>query len=250
MKKYGRCRLCGEHRELTFEHIPPQGAFNKGSIRLHGYDNMFNEQSVLYGKSSKSPRGAGRHTLCAQCQTRTGSWYARYYIDFAHEMHRNLSDLKQPHHTYHISPFKVLKHALTMFASLESTDYLLDIPKYRAYLLNPSSREMPDGCNVYLYCHIDQGVSRLNGWSVQSDGPGHMVQCWEMAYAPIGLVMCFYRGKPHPYLKCITDWCSYGEDEIAEVRMRPFVLTIPKDFREGMSANYDKVFDINKRQIF
>lgn len=210
---------------------------------------MYNEQSLLYGKSSKSPRGAGKHTLCDSCQKRTGNWYARYYIEFANEMKRNLEDFKLPHHTYRIRPFRVLKHALTMFASLESTDYLLENRQFRAHLLDPFNREFPNGCNVYLYCHIDHKVSRLNGWSAQSDGPGPMVQCWEMAYIPVGLVMTFSGGKPHPFLRDITDWCRYGVDEVAEVRMRPYVLTFPKDFREGISANYDMAFDINKKRV-
>lgn len=32
-KIYGMCRLCGENKELTFEHVPPETVFNKGAVR-------------------------------------------------------------------------------------------------------------------------------------------------------------------------------------------------------------------------
>ena len=31
-KTYGICRLCGENKELTFEHVPPETVFNKGAV--------------------------------------------------------------------------------------------------------------------------------------------------------------------------------------------------------------------------
>ena len=32
-KIYGICRICGENKELTFEHVPPETVFNKGAVR-------------------------------------------------------------------------------------------------------------------------------------------------------------------------------------------------------------------------
>lgn len=32
-KKYGICRICGEQKELAFEHIPPETVFIKGAVR-------------------------------------------------------------------------------------------------------------------------------------------------------------------------------------------------------------------------
>ncbi len=30
---YGICRLCGENKKLTFEHVPSETVFNKGAVR-------------------------------------------------------------------------------------------------------------------------------------------------------------------------------------------------------------------------
>jgi hypothetical protein len=70
-----------------------------------------------------------------------------------------------------------------------------------------------------------------------------------MSAFPIGLVMCFSTEKPHRALERITDFCKYGVDEFVEIRMRPYILTFPNDFRQAISANYDKVYDINGSQI-
>ena len=34
VKHPGTCRLCGEFKDLTPEHIPPKNAFNKSTITL------------------------------------------------------------------------------------------------------------------------------------------------------------------------------------------------------------------------
>ena len=31
-KPLGHCHLCGQYGELTFEHIPPRGAYNKHPV--------------------------------------------------------------------------------------------------------------------------------------------------------------------------------------------------------------------------
>lgn len=32
LKREGICRICGEHKRLTFEHVPPQSAFNSNPV--------------------------------------------------------------------------------------------------------------------------------------------------------------------------------------------------------------------------
>lgn len=250
-KKYrtdGRCRLCGEHRQLTFEHVPPRGAFNDRPVRIQKYDQQINERSPLYGSYSKAPRGSGDHVLCVQCQTRTGTWYARHYVEFAHEVKRNLDRRDLSHHTYRIRPFRVLKHALTMFAAVESSSWLLDMPGYKSYLLDPNSRSLPDSLRLYFYCNTT-GNSRLNGWSVQRMENGVIIQCAEVSSYPVGLVLSFQPKVPHPFLTDITAFATFSDEEVSDVRIRPFMMSFPEGFFQGISVNYQTVLDINGRRL-
>lgn len=243
-KNVGQCRLCGEHRKLTFEHIPPRGAYNDQAIRIQGYDQLMDEQSIHYGKYSKAPRGSGKYALCPPCQTQTGDWYARHYIKFAKEVYRNLDTRGLRHHSYVIQPFRVLKHALTMFACVESTSGIVSRKDYQRYLLDPKCRQRPSGIRVYFYCNVS-GISRLNGWSMQRMENGVIIQCSEVSSFPIGLLLSYDGAKPFPWLEDITDFSTYGEDEVAEVRIRPYILHFPKGPFQAMSANYQRVVDIN-----
>ena len=42
MKKavYGKCHICGEYGELSFEHIPPQAALNKGQVKAYSGEEI------------------------------------------------------------------------------------------------------------------------------------------------------------------------------------------------------------------
>ncbi len=40
MKNYGKCHLCGKQSKLTFEHIPPQKAYNDKRVRAIAGETM------------------------------------------------------------------------------------------------------------------------------------------------------------------------------------------------------------------
>jgi hypothetical protein len=46
----GACALCGKPSNLTFEHIPPQCAFNSKPIYVQSHEHLTDENSYLYGK--------------------------------------------------------------------------------------------------------------------------------------------------------------------------------------------------------
>lgn len=60
------CRLCGELKEMTFEHIPPRSAFNDNQ-------KLFTSiQDHLDGhRYKKYPRGIGKYSLCQECNNLT-----------------------------------------------------------------------------------------------------------------------------------------------------------------------------------
>ena len=46
----GNCHLCGEFKELSFEHIPPKAAFNDRPILIQKNEHFFDKKSYVYGK--------------------------------------------------------------------------------------------------------------------------------------------------------------------------------------------------------
>lgn len=74
--KKGNCHLCGEFKELTFEHIPPKAAFNDTPILIQKHEHLFEEKSYVYGKSIRSNNGSGSYCFCKSCNNNSGNWYA------------------------------------------------------------------------------------------------------------------------------------------------------------------------------
>jgi len=75
-KNIGKCRLCSEIKKLTFEHVPPESAFNSTPIYFQKSTHLHDKNSYLYGKKIRSNRGAGGYYLCESCNNKSGSWYA------------------------------------------------------------------------------------------------------------------------------------------------------------------------------
>lgn len=224
---YGICRLCGETRKLTFEHIPPRAAFNDAQVFIQNHENLFEEGSYLYGKRRSSHRGMGRQSLCESCQTKTGGWYAKHYVEFARQaavlIHRDFK--KSPFdHCYQIQPLEVLKQALVMFASTESSRTLLDRPEYRRYLLDPYNTQFPSDFRVYLYYTLSS-THRMNGRAMVADG-ARVSHCAEISFHPIGLVLSFNKTPPHQAMVDITDFSSCAPMERKSVHVSPPVLEV------------------------
>jgi hypothetical protein len=156
----GTCAICGEHRKLSFEHVPPQSAFNNKPIFIQTYDHLLNKNSFLFGKKSKAIRGFGRYTLCESCNNNTGDWYARDFKDFAHQGMTIIENLEKPqqvvHGTYNIKPLNVLKQILAMFMSADSSGHLRSNKDLVNFILQRETVGLPPKFKVYIYSTLNQ----------------------------------------------------------------------------------------------
>ncbi len=90
-KKVGTCHICGQKKELTFEHIPPKAFFNNKTAKIIAGEEIIK----IISRDDKMPwemedskyniqqKGFGGYTLCADCNNKTGKWYAQEYISFS-----------------------------------------------------------------------------------------------------------------------------------------------------------------------
>ena len=76
--KTGQCWLCGIVGKLSFEHVPPESAFNDQRIFSDSVANILKNRNIRI-----SQRGARDYTLCERCNNSTGSWYGDvlYQVD-------------------------------------------------------------------------------------------------------------------------------------------------------------------------
>lgn len=90
-KHFGKCALCGKECELSYEHIPPEAAFNSGRSRMYsGEQILFDNDRLPWDVQGlqyvSHQQGSGKYSLCADCNSNTGSWYGDSYKDFAYSI--------------------------------------------------------------------------------------------------------------------------------------------------------------------
>src|SRR3712207_733867 len=87
MARVGICHICGASGPLTFEHVPPQKAFNNKPVIVLPFDaSHLGPDPLAHGaKGRVQQRGLGDYTLCARCNSVTGSWYGGDFVDWCYQ---------------------------------------------------------------------------------------------------------------------------------------------------------------------
>lgn len=230
-KTYGVCRLCGENKELTFEHVPPETVFNKGAVRNVSLDAIIKDTmkenklpwEINYGKGKIQQRGRGGFYLCSDCNSCTGQWYVPYYSRFVHAIQRAMRQTGEQKYESlglrikSIRPLPIFKQVMTMFCDINGGLMGDDSLKY--YLLNKTSRSFNRN-RYHLYVHIHAGtLERMNGIMVQSTNFG-IITLSEISTYPVGFTL--YIDKPKNYkpegveITSFSEW-DYGDESDVQI---------------------------------
>lgn len=128
----GICRICSKEDKLSFEHIPPEKAFNETPLKAIIGEELFKTITETKRKpwdTSKlkyepKQKGMGIYSLCEKCNNNTGHWYAQEYIKFANtiDWFYNKYDIKTNENfnfvVNEIIPLNFVKQVITMFCSI------------------------------------------------------------------------------------------------------------------------------------
>ena len=130
MSRQGKSKICGQYKNLTFEHVPPKSTFNYRPVKLvNGFELLSEDRlpwdtSGLNGKIQQ--KGKGDYYLCADCNNKTGAWYIPYYQEFVIGIYKALIgiDLSQVGgleiKTDKLRPLAIIKQILVMFCDINN----------------------------------------------------------------------------------------------------------------------------------
>lgn len=197
-KVSGKCCICGTVGPLTFEHIPPEAAFNDGKILEADAEFMLRAQTfheMMDPPKRQSQRGAGRYSLCGRCNSVTGAWYVPAYREWARQGWWNVNHnpdriMSRP---FEIEPLRVIKQIIAMFASACGPQLFEGSPNLRKFVLNQEEAGLPSGFRVFAYyMHPKSSASRQSG--ITSNGhfaePFRIHVYAEIAFPPFGYLIC------------------------------------------------------------
>lgn len=229
LKKYGICALCGNEGKLSFEHVPPQTAYNDSAIFIQNHIHLTKQSSPLYGKKMRSNRGSGGYTLCEVCNKTTGSWYVPAFSDFVHQ---GMSIIKQFKHpvpvimgTYRIKPLNVIKQILTMFLTIETGGILRADSKLTGFILGKENNMLPSRYDVYLYSTLSS-QSRMMGYSFVGGDTAEMQKWSEINFKPFGYFLTDESQPPNGRMCKITSWSNFQYDKEVSIQMATCYLRV------------------------
>ena len=224
-KKIGICRLCGMYGPLSFEHVPPEAAFNDSKyyysakmeeiIKLG--DSDFDILTFKNKKNAKKKQGGiGFYTLCVKCNNNTGSWYGNAFVEWVYQsMAIILKANRNPTLFYptFIFPLRIIKQIITMFLSVEHEGFTDRFPYFRKFILNKEDKFLPKDFRVFCYYNIEGSNRYLESNVVGHFTTGSIIKMSEITFPPLGFVLTIDSAAPDERLTEITHFSTYGFNE-------------------------------------
>jgi hypothetical protein len=268
--KLGDCRICGIYRELTFEHVPPESAFNNHRVAGKHILELINKDPDHYfdGKRYISQRGAGAYTLCKQCNNDTGAWYGDAFADLAHQSLDILKHVKGQSSLYYpfrIYPLRVIKQIITMFFSVNKDLFRLNHPDLVKFVLNKKERYLSPDIRILVYFTLGPHSRFIGGTSLgtmgsvdpdeinrdmldgmlnqyQRDYPKSLYLS-EIAFPPLGYVLSFGLEPLDNELVDISFFARYPYDDWTSIQLKlpvnPVHTWYPGDYRSKKEIQRD-----------
>lgn len=242
--KEGYCSICGEYRPLSFEHVPPKAAFNDRKIVLKSFEKALHQGLDYSPKGGRHmQRGAGYHSLCANCNNNTGAYYGRYYVDWAYQgiiFAKRTNGKGSMHLPFFIFPLRIIKQIITMFFSINGESFRKANPDLVKFVLDPYEVYLPPKYKVYCYLHTE-GVARYTGVSAKGSFSETLsfnkpLLLSELSFPPFGYLLVFDNDEPPDNrLYDITWFSRFQYNDFKDVFLRfhrlPTHLVFPGDYR-------------------
>jgi len=238
----GTCCICGAVGPLTFEHIPPEAAFNNVRILEADVEQLLAAQTLeerRNPRTTQNQRGAGSYTLCARCNSNTGAWYVPAYIRWAQQGRRNTHP--SPPYIFNrpfvIEPLPIAKQIMAMFASACGPSFFAGFSDLVRFVLNPSITGLSPEVRIFAY-YVDprSRASRQSGITGNMNIDTGVTYVYaEIAFQPFGYVLCVNSPPPHRGLLDISFMADAapGEERTLTLPLPGLQVNsvLPADFR-------------------
>jgi hypothetical protein len=172
----GTCHICGHACLLSEEHLPHKKAFNQGKTISYKMDDWLKrgENGMFRRKGPILQGGVRHHTLCEDCNNKTGHWYGDEYVKWSHAavgiLQQYFSDPdgldNDPNQKWarlafkQVYPLRFLKAVTTMIFSVNSPEFRLSHPELVAFALDKDRPGLSNRYNLFWLFYRSNGCSR------------------------------------------------------------------------------------------
>ncbi len=181
------CRICGNNRQLTKEHIPPKAAGNSDYICVH---NLY-ALSKGWSRGEIFQNGLTRSTLCRACNGKTAGYYVRAFASWtlqAGEYRAQIPEGKRIAIPFTVSALRVAKQLAVMTLAMSEPESL-DLPHFwclRKMVLCPQQRGCITAFRFFAYFHVGPPVFEGAFAAIDTHGgPSPVIFC-HVGLEPLG----------------------------------------------------------------
>lgn len=245
-KVYGKCRICGEEKQLSQEHYIPRAAGGGAKVTLYSGDELIKTLHKDEDGNDYKPRGKikqnglAEHTLCKECNELSGALYDKEFARFHNGVHHIITSSitipkGQTMEDYldgevvtmvlqDIKPFNIAKRMLVSFCSVEHPGLTDRRPEIRKAILNKDHQPNTDDFALYMSLHLGNSAYFGTVGALMNIGDRYITQ----AYAGIEneLIAFYYSGddetKALGLNNCadITPWLTrYKYNQTATIKL-------------------------------
>lgn len=254
----GNCKICGTYGQLTYEHVPPESAFNKGrfyyTAEMDKILKLGDEDfDILTLKDKKHTRkmqgGVGFYTLCKRCNNNTGLWYGAAFAEWVYQcMSIIVKSNRKPtlYYPTFIYPLRIIKQIISMFFSIKH-DYLRNDYEYLVrFVLNKEEKYLPPQVKIFVYYNIEGSNRYIGDIVIGSFNNSNSTLVSEISFPPLGFVMTLDGTCPDQRLTDISSFSEYGYNQWIDhfqkfATLPTYLPFFPTDYRskdeivEGMA---------------
>lgn len=241
----GRCHLCSCIDDLSWEHVPPESAFNDRRVVRAKQQQMFIPGPWDGRDGAVEQRGNGAFTLCEPCNRKTGKWYGREYADWAKQGLELLQRIGPENDApfsarYYGHPLRFIKQVITMFFSVNTDAFAELHPDLVKFVLNRDAKGIPPQYRLELVL-VRGPFARSSGVYGSADvATGRMEVASEVAYFPFGLLLFFdqERCERPGAIEWMANCGFYDEREVWVRTYAGYVATkYPGDYRSRQKVD-------------
>jgi hypothetical protein len=201
-------------------------------------------------------RGAGRSSLCEDCNNKTGAWYVPEYSAWAVRGIKILQQLTPMADAdaevgrkaariglVDVAPLRFMKQCITMIMASNRSRFTDAQPVLRAFILDKHSQDLPDKYRLYLALYRGP-FARSTGVSGRLDTVTREVHVIsEVAWPPFSVILSMDEKTPLMPLGDTTHFKSYSFDDRVDIELELEVgfghTPLPIDFRSQAAIDAD-----------
>ena len=235
-KKIGKCNICGQEAELTWDHVPPKFCFNTEKVKYNKILDIHNSKPL-----KESQNGVKFRSICNDCNNRLlGSKYDKEYkklVDLLYNLYTSKTKLEPYVDIEGLQVNKIARAIVGHFlASKSSFSNNLFEKKLRDYFLD-ETKLPPKEMSLLYYVYIYNTIIIMRDFipkkmdNHQYKIPSGFMSC--INSFPLAFILV---DKPDD--KCglydLFDYCTNNIDETIKIRidLLSYLYTDKKTLRD------------------